>query len=238
MIHLFLLVLIAHVLGDFVFQTNHIYRLKTAHISGVILHSAIFYLLALVLTFPVSYYNIGFSIWLFLVFVSHIFVDKIKMMFGKTIIRREFINFIIDQFIHVAIIASVFFIPIQIQQHIGIINMLKLSNISIYNINLGMFLASMMVFVTYAVSVLLYYYDSSIRMEQRPLQYNYNRMLYRGVLFFLLVGKYYPVGIVLIIANFIYSKKVLEYDMRRFIIEKSYLILLVIIYLIIKGVLI
>ena len=238
MIHVFLLLLFAHVLGDFVFQTNNIYRLKVNYFGGVILHSAIFYMLAILITLPLSVSNTTYAIWLFFVFVSHIFVDKVKLLIGKTVIAQEYINFIIDQCIHIAVLTSLLFLPITIQPSSLLVEVLHQTGLSSVSLSLIFFSASMLIFVTYSVSVLLYYYDCSVHKEQKPLKYNYNRMLYRAVLYLLLIGQYFPVGIVLIIANYVYSKKILAYDMKRFIIEKAYILLLLVIYVLVKGVLI
>jgi len=208
------------------------------HLGGVIIHSAIFYALAIALTFPSSIYNGRFAFWLFAVFISHILIDKVKLIFGKTVIQKEFINFIIDQCIHVAVLSTVYLIPFNGNFISFVVNKSTFSGLSNSALSVILFVASMLIFVSYAISVLLYYYDCSVSKDPKSLKYNYSRMLYRSILFLLLISPYFPIAIVLIIANYVYTKKILKYDLLRFIIEKVYLILLVFVFFLGKGVLI
>jgi hypothetical protein len=106
---LFLRLCLAHMLGDFPFQTGEIFRLKTQGIWGQILHAQIVAFAAIVLSIPYLGHT---SLWLFILFIAstHVTQDWIKI---KVWNRRlnYFWSFTLDQTLHIAVIALVMFFP-------------------------------------------------------------------------------------------------------------------------------
>ena len=106
---LFLRCLLAHFIGDFPFQTNEIYRLKNLSLWGQFLHSQIVALTILALGWP---YLGDLRFWWYAGFiaVTHGVQDQFKVVHLN---RRmgQFWPLLIDQGIHVLLIAIVLLIP-------------------------------------------------------------------------------------------------------------------------------
>lgn len=106
---LFLRCLLAHFIGDFPFQTNEIYRLKTLSIWGQFLHGQIVAATMLVVGWP---YLGDIRFWAFAGFIAitHGTQDELKVA-KLNKIMGQFWPFLIDQAIHVLLIAVLFLIP-------------------------------------------------------------------------------------------------------------------------------
>ena len=105
-----LLVLIAHFLGDFVFQTERMAQKKRTSIKSFVLHCLIysfFITLTLIWIRPID--KIIFAI--IIIVLSHVTIDFIKNILLRIISKRyedhrglDFAVFVIDQIIHITII--------------------------------------------------------------------------------------------------------------------------------------
>ncbi len=106
---LFLRLVLAHMLGDFPFQTSEIYRLKTQSIWGQILHAQIVGLTAVVFSLPYLGHS---SLWLFIFFIAstHVTQDWFKIKIWNHRLNY-FWSFTIDQALHILVIALAMFFP-------------------------------------------------------------------------------------------------------------------------------
>ena len=105
-----LLVLTAHFLGDFVFQTERMAQKKRTSVKSFILHCLIysfFIVLTLLWIRPID--SIIFAI--IIIVLSHVTIDFIKNILLRIISKRcedhrglDFTVFVIDQIIHITII--------------------------------------------------------------------------------------------------------------------------------------
>ena len=102
---LFIRLLLAHLLGDFPFQFDAVYKLKHTGLLGVLPHALIIFTCGLVLSWP---FLLMPAVWLMLVFitVTHLFQDSFKLNFDS--IKLRFWAYILDQICHIGIIASIF----------------------------------------------------------------------------------------------------------------------------------
>ena len=237
MLEIFSCLLLAHVLSDFVLQTNYIYKLKTKSGLGIFMHVLIFFFLSVLLCFPFTL-NIGFLFWLIAVSVSHYFIDKIKLFFQRNIIQKELSHFFLDQSLHVFVLATSLFFFKEMASSTILFSLIG-SFLGISGINVLFFVlqACFSVYVAYGISVILYYYDRTVDLEVNYLKHNYFSMLVRIIIFLLLIGKYFYVGIIglLIIRQVLRIR--LVYEARRFFIENFSLVLFVLIYLSFKLIL-
>ncbi|MEJ5307572.1 MAG: DUF3307 domain-containing protein [candidate division WOR-3 bacterium] len=99
-VDIIIILLISHLLGDFIFQTDQIFRLKLKSNKGLFLHSFFVFLPTFVSLFLFSK-NLFFSaLFSFLTLFSHFFIDLLKS-------KNNFdngINFILDQLFHFFVI--------------------------------------------------------------------------------------------------------------------------------------
>jgi len=105
---LFIRLVLAHLLADFPFQFDAIYRLKLKKAAGQILHGGIFTLLALFLSWPYLNLPLVWGIVLFLG-LAHVIIDRAKVLYIDK--RSDNVwTFCLDQLLHLAVISSVFLI--------------------------------------------------------------------------------------------------------------------------------
>ena len=107
---LFLRCLLAHFIGDFRFQTNEIYRLKTLNIWGQFLHGQIVGLTILVLGWPYVG-DVRFWIYAGCIALTHGAQDQLKVTHLNKLMGA-FWPFLIDQAIHVLLLATILLIPL------------------------------------------------------------------------------------------------------------------------------
>ncbi len=108
---LFLRCVLAHFIGDFPFQTNEIYRLKTLSVWGQLLHGQIVALTMLAFGWP---YVDDLRFWGFIGFIAftHGVQDQFKVAYLNRWMGR-FWPFLADQVIHIALIATVLLLPLK-----------------------------------------------------------------------------------------------------------------------------
>ncbi|MFA5117495.1 MAG: DUF3307 domain-containing protein [Candidatus Omnitrophota bacterium] len=102
---IFFRLLLAHFLGDFPFQFNIIFKLKTSGLKGIVPHALIIFFCSLALSWP--YLHLP-QLWFFLLFLAaaHLLQDSIKLRYGAA--KHCFWAYILDQISHVGIISLVF----------------------------------------------------------------------------------------------------------------------------------
>ncbi|GEM_PF-4032973 len=234
MLNIFVCLLLAHVLSDFVLQNNFMYKLKIKSKIGIFFHVGIFFLLAFVLLFPVSL-NFGFFIWLLLVSVTHYFIDKIKLFFQRNIIQKELSHFFIDQALHVLILSSMFFFIGDGLITTSFFELVKsivgLSNNATLML---LFTVCFSVYVSYGISVILYYYDRTVDLRVEVLRHDYFSMFIRVCIFLMLIGSLFWVGVLSIVVLRQILKKRLVYDGRRFTIEHLTLFIFIVLFFPVK----
>jgi hypothetical protein len=107
---LFLKLVLAHMVADFILQFEELYRLKLRSWLGHFFHALIHGLVSLLLLFP---YLSSPRIWIFVAAITiiHYIQDQIKYSLQARDPKNTFWYFTIDQIIHVLFLAAVFFLP-------------------------------------------------------------------------------------------------------------------------------
>jgi hypothetical protein len=140
-IFLYIRLILAHFIGDFLLQFDKLYALKFKHISGVVLHTLIIY--CCLITFSWPYLDQGL-LWAFLTGIAllHFVQDWAKIRFTKNSEHNLFF-FVLDQILHVSLLAVMFLTPLRnnpapLNKHHNIL-------ISLYNNNF------LLIFITAAI---------------------------------------------------------------------------------------
>jgi hypothetical protein len=105
---LFYRLLLAHIIADFPLQTNRIFKVKTNTEWGVLIHTLIVLIFSILLTLPYLV-DPKVIIILLVIFLSHTVIDKLKMEYSKKIKNQSTRILLIDQALHIAIIAVLTF---------------------------------------------------------------------------------------------------------------------------------
>lgn len=233
MLNIFSVLLLCHVATDFLFQTKFIYKAKQNSSLGLWLHSGIFLILSLIMLFPLTCKNFWFLAWLLVPFISHVFLDQMKMNLGRSLIKPELFFFLLDQILHVVFIASYLLFPAfrELDISLSIANLMP--HFLRIDVTIFYLIVAFNIYASYAVGVVLYYYDRTINSGVKELKYNYGGMLYRALFFTLAVTSNYVLSLLLAVFNYSMSRMLLMYDKRRFRIETISLLFLISIFVII-----
>ncbi len=100
--------LLAHIIADFPLQTKQIFRVKMNTKWGVILHTTIVLIFSILFTFPYLENPKVIAI-LLIIFISHTIIDKLKMEYSKKTKNQSIRILLLDQALHIAIIAVLAF---------------------------------------------------------------------------------------------------------------------------------
>ncbi len=100
--------LLAHIIADFPLQTKQIFRVKMNTKWGVILHTTIVLIFSILFIFPYLENPKVIAI-LLIIFLSHTIIDKIKLERSKKTNANNLKVFLIDQVLHISIIAILTF---------------------------------------------------------------------------------------------------------------------------------
>lgn len=111
MLLLFLRLLMAHMIADFILQSNIVYNLKIKTIWGQILHGVIIFITSILLTLPYPKITL-FWVYLLAITALHIIQDSIKIKYFKDSLF-PFWPFIADQVMHILVTATVFLLPLK-----------------------------------------------------------------------------------------------------------------------------
>lgn len=108
---LFLKLILAHLIADFILQFEELYRLKVRSFLGQFSHALTHGLVSLALLYP--YLNAP-QIWLFVagIVLVHLAQDLIKYSATKKTPANTFIYFMTDQLCHVLVISTIFLFPV------------------------------------------------------------------------------------------------------------------------------
>lgn len=161
---LFLKLVLAHLIADFVLQFEELYRLKLKSLWGHTLHVVIHGAVTLVLLFP--YLNEP-VIWLFTIglVVIHLVQDFIKYTLTKKIPKNTFFYFMADQCVHVFVLSLIFMLPIsqEVRSFPGhpVLNQLYTENIWTLN-------AIFLLLLTLSATYTLFAFYRSYRKDARP----------------------------------------------------------------------
>ena len=103
---LFLRLILAHLVSDFIFQTGEVFAARRKGISGNLLHSLIIFLTLLLFSFP---YLKFIEVWIviFIASLTHFFQDEWKLKIIKKYPSWSFLSFIIDQFLHIFFLSPI-----------------------------------------------------------------------------------------------------------------------------------
>jgi len=105
---LFYRLLLAHLVADFPLQTNQIFKVKTNTEWGVLIHTLIVLIFSILFTFPYLE-DPKVIIILLVIFLSHTVIDKLKMEYSKKTKNQSMKILLLDQVLHIAIIAILTF---------------------------------------------------------------------------------------------------------------------------------
>lgn len=99
---LFWRLLAGHFIGDFPFQTNTVFMIKTKYRWGVVLHGSIAGIFIFIFAIPYLPHYPILWLYLFLNLVYHILIDKAKLIITPKMKRIGFMLFLLDQVFHIA----------------------------------------------------------------------------------------------------------------------------------------
>ena len=105
---LFYRLLLAHIIADFPLQTNQIFKVKTNTEWGVLIHTLIVLIFSILFAFPYLE-DPKVIIILLVIFLSHTVIDKLKMEYSKKTKNQSIRILLLDQALHIAIIAILTF---------------------------------------------------------------------------------------------------------------------------------
>jgi len=102
---IFIRLLLAHFIGDYVLQFNRIYARKFKGLKGIVPHAALIAICFIVFSWP--YLKLpGLWIFILFIFITHLIQDWIKANYIK--IKGNFWIYVLDQILHIAAIMVVF----------------------------------------------------------------------------------------------------------------------------------
>jgi len=103
MLFLFYRLVLAHLLTDFPFQPNWVFRLKVRYKWGVVLHGSISGVLSFILAYPFLN-NPRIWTYLILLWILHIFQDRAKIVYNLQSERNTLWTFLLDELLHIGLI--------------------------------------------------------------------------------------------------------------------------------------
>lgn len=96
-----LVFILAHFIGDFVFQSNKIAKMKSEYTKGVLYHSIIILIIQVIL---LSIFGLKGIVAGIISSIVHFAIDYLKLIIGKYLVNLSFLYFIFDQSLHIGII--------------------------------------------------------------------------------------------------------------------------------------
>ena len=162
---LFLKLLLAHLIADFILQFEELYQLKVRSLWGHIFHVLIHGLVSLALLYP---YLKDPRIWIFvtlLVFL-HLAQDFIKYTLTKKIPKNTFFYFMADQIVHGLVLCSILIFPVS-SEILGFPGHPLLD--AVYRDNAFTLLLIYFILLTFAGSYTIHAFYRSYIKDSRPL---------------------------------------------------------------------
>jgi len=162
---LFLKLILAHLIADFILQFEELYQLKIRNFLGQLFHALIQGLVSLALLYP--YLNLP-QIWLFVtgLVLAHLAQDLIKYSITKKNPANTFVYFMTDQLCHVLVISAIFLLPVSHEIR-GFPNSALLD--TLYRNNIWTLGAIFFITLTFAGSYVLNAFTKSCLKERPPL---------------------------------------------------------------------
>ncbi len=162
---LFLKLILAHLIADYILQFEELYQLKVRSFLGQWLHALIHGLVTLALLYP--YLNEP-SIWVFTaaLVLIHLTQDLIKYTFTKKTPANTFAYFMADQACHFLVLSCVFLLPVSHEirgfPHAAFLD-------SLYRSNFSTLVAIFFITLTFAGSYILNAFSKSYLKGHAPL---------------------------------------------------------------------
>ncbi|MFA5160117.1 MAG: DUF3307 domain-containing protein [Candidatus Omnitrophota bacterium] len=162
---LFLKLILAHLIADFILQPEELYQLKIRSFLGQLFHVLIHGLVSLMLLYP--YLNTP-QIWLFVagLVLVHLVQDLIKYSVTKKNPANTFVYFMTDQLCHVLVISTIFFLPVSHEVR-GFPDSPRLD--MLYRMDIWTLDAIFFIILTFAGSYILNAFTKSYLKEHSPL---------------------------------------------------------------------
>jgi hypothetical protein len=154
---IFYRLLLAHLLAEFPLQFDLIYRLKITRLTGIWLHSFIFFIIGIFLLIP--WWTV-YRFWLFMIFLllTHYAIDRLKIVLYRRYQVDNLGVFLLDQIAHIGCMSIVFFIGLdeKLRYHLPIRNNVVTV---IYQDNQIILIFIGYLFATFGSSFLVYYLE-------------------------------------------------------------------------------
>lgn len=161
---LFLKVVLAHLIADFILQFEELYQLKVRSFLGQLVHVLIHGLVTAFVLFP--YLNEPLIlVYIVALMAEHLIQDLIKYHFTKKFPHKAFIYYSIDQVIHGLALATIFLFPVSNEVR-GFRNEAFLSNV--YQSNAFTGLLIFFILLTFAANYTLNSFYRSYLKNVRP----------------------------------------------------------------------
>ncbi len=145
---------LSHLLADFPFQTDNVFRIKVHYRWGVLIHGGIAGILAFLFSIPyIKSYPI-ITVYLVLLWIFHTFIDKCKLLINPYIGKLNPLFFLLDQGLH---LLSVYLVSLTVPSplRLGL-------NIPFYNNTPFVIILSLYIIGTYGI----YFFFHSFRTTQ------------------------------------------------------------------------
>jgi hypothetical protein len=107
---LFLKLVLAHLIADFILQFEELYQLKVRSFIGQLIHILIHGAVTALLLFPYLK-EPWVLIYIVLLMAEHLLQDVIKYHFTKKVPQKAFVFYMADQFFHFLALSAVFLFP-------------------------------------------------------------------------------------------------------------------------------
>lgn len=104
------LILLGHIIGDFYVQTDKIAEKKKNSIKYMLIHCLIYTIVIGIGFYVLSRGIVETLIISSFIFISHFIIDLIKRKCDKRVVKCEYINFLIDQVIHITVLLLIVYI--------------------------------------------------------------------------------------------------------------------------------
>lgn len=108
----FIILLLAHILGDYYFQSDKLAKQKVYNVGSLFRHCLIYAATCIVLAIPV--FDLSIIIGYVVLAASHMLIDFLKYFYNKKAFKKRFENertvYIVDQLIHIITISIIAFV--------------------------------------------------------------------------------------------------------------------------------
>lgn len=229
---LFLKLVLAHLIADFVLQFEELYQLKVRSFLGHFAHALIHGIISLALLFP--YLNEP-VIWAFAagIVVIHLTQDLIKYFFTQKNPANTFFYFMADQACHILVLSAIFLLPISHEVR-GFPEIPLLD--TLYKNNFWTLYAIFFILLTFAGSYILNAFTKSFILGESPVflirsQEMFHAILERSLIAWLLLANasLFAVAVVPFVGLFRLPFKLLR-SWKAFLLSASYAVLIVLLF--------